>query len=638
MGKRFLMGKKQIVTILFVFAFIFNGILIHLLPFNQQSQKILNRFETNHRIRIQTNNVSYVEEWYRIWGGSDYEVGYGVALDGNNDIYLAGATSTFGAGNYDALLVKYDFQGTQLWNRTWGRSSFEDLGTDVAVDGNKSIYITGYTTIFGSPEITDAFLVKYDSQGNEIWNRTWGGTGADYGNGIAVDSDNNCYITGYTNISDGNYNDAFLVKYDPQGTQLWNRTWGLPNNYDRGSGVAIYGNNHCYLIGYSWRLLNNYDAFVVKYDGNGTELWNQTWGTTNDERGRDIAVAGDHTCYLICYVSNNYGLLVKFDANGTQLWNRTWGGLDLYGSLSIAVAGNDQIFFTGSIANFGPDADEVFLVKYDAAGNWLWNRTWGSVENEHGYGIIVDGNNNTYLVGDTEGFISGWSAAFLVKFGTDSDEDGLTYDMEVLIYGSNPNDPDTDGDLIPDGWEVDNNLDLLNTTDAQDDFDGDGLTNLEEYNLGTNLDLRDSDYDEMPDGWEVTNGLDPLNITDALDDPDEDDLINIGEYRAGTDPNNWDTDGDGFSDGTELSQGTNPLDRLSNPLIRMVIITLIIVLIALFLGIVLFIRKRKRKDRKIGRTSPTNLHLSYQRWLIKVSLVIYNSLIDKKIRRIQNFS
>ncbi|MFX0043746.1 MAG: SBBP repeat-containing protein, partial [Candidatus Hodarchaeota archaeon] len=260
---------------------------------------------------------SGVQLWNRTWGGSTIskrDDAWGVTVDSLDNVYLVGETNDFGEGEEDMVLVKYDSTGAQLWNRTWG-GSLSDSGLEVAVDSSDNVYLAGRSYSFGAGE-ADMVLVKYDSTGEQLWNRTWGGTLSDEGLGVTIDSSDNIYLTGTTYSFGEGDRDMVLVKYDSTGEQLWNRTYG-GNRFDDANDVMIDSFDNVYIVGDTKSIPKiEPDIVMVKYTSSGVQLFNQTWGGDYIELCYGGAIDSADNVYLggtkDDYASMSNMLLVKF--------------------------------------------------------------------------------------------------------------------------------------------------------------------------------------------------------------------------------------------------------------------------------------------------------------------------------------
>ncbi|MCB1087562.1 MAG: hypothetical protein KDM63_10990, partial [Verrucomicrobiae bacterium] len=275
------------------------------------------------------------------------------------------------------------------------------------------------------------------------------------------------------------------------------------------------------------------------------------------------------------------------------------GGYDLLG---VNVSSSyDSDFLTvnrsGQIAvSFSKLEDLQSLGTYDFAGDG--NPTGWTYQGYSSKTALAIPTNDP----DGNGLPDQWEMSKFGAAGQDpeSDLDGDSLDVKgEYVFDTNPADPDTDDDSIPDGFEITFGMNPR-VADSGEDFDGDGLTNLQEYQGGTDPLAADSDHDGLKDkwetdhgfnlidpadgaadqdsdgmtnAWEVRHGLDYTNPADATQDPDEDDLTNKQEFDLGTDPNNSDSDGDGLNDGDEDNDGDGmpnlweigfDLDPLSN--------------------------------------------------------------------------
>ena len=175
------------------------------------------------------------EEWDRTFSKSGVNKGYSVQQTSDGGYIITGMEGPF-FGIYDVLLIKTDSEGNEEWNRTFG-GWCDTCGRSVQQTSDGGYIIAGwvYPYLFGIGS-KDVLLIKTDSKGNEEWNRTFGGSDHDCGYSVQQTSDGGYIITGYTNSSGAGESDVLLIKTDSHGNKEWAMTIG-GSNLDKGYSV-----------------------------------------------------------------------------------------------------------------------------------------------------------------------------------------------------------------------------------------------------------------------------------------------------------------------------------------------------------------------------------------------------------------
>ena len=248
------------------------------------------------------------------------------------------------AGYSDIFLVKYNSSGVKQWTRQLG-TGYHDYGYGVAVDPSGNAFVTG-ATVRGLAEGTSlvnstpvTFLVKYNSSGTKQWTKQVGEGAYNKGYDVTTDSSGNAYVTGYTaGTIDGNtnqgWNDMFLMKYNSSGTRQWSKMLGTSGN-DHGNGVALDSSNNVYVTGVVDGVLDGNtsagedDIFLVKYNSSGTKQWARQHGTSQNDYGREIVIDSKGYIYIVASGyggidgnTNNSGssdiYLLKYNSSGVK--------------------------------------------------------------------------------------------------------------------------------------------------------------------------------------------------------------------------------------------------------------------------------------------------------------------------------
>lgn len=415
----------------------------------------------------------FSQNWINSAGGNSNDESYDVEVDNSGFIYTTGyvtSSSVFGGtinlttnGFSDIYISKSDSNGNFLWAKVFGGTQ-ADRGYDIAIDNSGNIYITGYfigTANFGSVTLTsvgnsqDIFILKLDTNGNVIWAKSEGGNEGETGYGVTVDNLGNVIITGQfkgnAQIGLNNFSssidpitglpafDMFVSKYDSLGNNLWS-IQGVAKYDDRGLALKTDQNNNIYITGQFSDTLtiagatHNNTIFnagmLLKLDALGNEVWFKRLGATQtlvydveiDNNG-DVYITGDFMGQMaiissngINFLNGNYTyriFLIKFTPSGDIIWMQEDDSDSPISSSALTLDSNQDPYISGTFkCVFNEYADtlgsglfnsvgynDVFITKYDKLGKRKWMKQYGGPLDDYCSGIAISQINNPIISG-----------------------------------------------------------------------------------------------------------------------------------------------------------------------------------------------------------------------------------------------
>jgi len=348
-----------------------------------------------------------------MFGGDESDEGNSVQQTTDGGYIVLGTTRSYGNGESDILLVKIDNVGNEEWRKTFGGIN-RDEGNSVQQTTDGGYIISG--TTFVKQFNPDLWLIKTDSNGEEEWNKTFGGNRGDYGGSVQQTSDGGYIFIGSFFSVEKNQ-DIWLIKTDSNGEEEWNKIFGQEGNFEMGYSVQETSDGGFILLG------EDYDTksmgYLIKTDSQGIEEWsNNKYDSVFGTYVQQTTDGGYIFTGFTTSGSYSYILLIKTDSNGNEEWNQTYGGGGGDGGNSVQQTTDGGYIITGWTGSFGKGSTDVWLIKTNSQGTEEWNKTLGGSSQDDGSSIQQTSDGGFVIIGKTESFGSGDYDIWLIK--TDS--------------------------------------------------------------------------------------------------------------------------------------------------------------------------------------------------------------------------
>jgi hypothetical protein len=357
------------------------------------------------------NDTTYIHTF----GGANDEKILQIKETLGNTFISVGYTGTYGNGNSDVYLLKTDSVCNKIWSRHIG-SSGVDWGYSITPTSDNGLAIAGYTNSYGAGGY-DVLLIKTDSIGEVLWQKTFGGTDWDFGYSIKETSDGGLLIAGKTYSSGAGGADAYIIKTDNLGNLEFEKTYGGPGK-EAANDIIIDSDGNYVFIGETSSSSNGQtDLLLQKINSSGDEIWTKSFGDSLNEVGYSLVQTQDFG-YAMAGYCESYSpegdkqiYTLKASSSGNFMWQHIHGRASLPDEAkTVFELPSGRLFYSGYTSN-GAGGTDVFAFMASSSGWWTpASASYGSVKNEIAYSGLYASNKSFYLAGFTESPL--WSSGF----------------------------------------------------------------------------------------------------------------------------------------------------------------------------------------------------------------------------------
>ncbi len=371
-------------------------------------------------------NAAAFEQWNRTFGGAAEDRANSVQQTSGGYVIAGQLKSLYRdvllPANIDAWIIKTDWNGSLQWERTFGGVFDDDKANYIQETRDKGYILAGSTsaTGYGAGSDIDAWLIKTDINGSQMWKKTFPGEKDAIANAVKQTSDGGYVIAGKYSYST-DISSAFLIKTDDKGTQIWSKTFG-ENNDAKSVWQTIDGG---YVLAGFKRLsldsgMTQTDAALIKVDPNGDKQWSKEFGGKKDDFINSVQQTSDDG-YVLAGNTRSSGeggsdaWLIRINDKGDEQWRKTFGGNGDDSVNSVQETSDGGFILAGSTDLYGTGKTDAWIIKTDKNGTQQWRRILGGKDSDWILSVRQTSEGEFILAGVTYSYGNGSADAWLIK-------------------------------------------------------------------------------------------------------------------------------------------------------------------------------------------------------------------------------
>jgi hypothetical protein len=328
-------------------------------------------------VYLMKTNSSGDTLWTSTFGDEYSDVGQSVQQTADDGYILTGATNSYDPewGAYDIYLLKSDADGNEDWHKVirydQDLPGTEEWANSVKTTSDGGYVLAGEINDYDPDKWNEALLIKTDANGNVLWKKLFGGSGRDGAKSVQQTTDGGYIIAGFTGSFGVELRDVYLIKTDAGGNQVWSKTFG-GSGYDGATSVCQTFDGGYIIAGY----LNSLDIYLIKTDANGNEVWSKTFGGEQVDIAHSVQQTSDGG-YIIAGFTESYAeggedvYLIKTDSDGNEVWSKTFGGPDDDCGYLVQQTSDGGYIIAGYKGSYGATKDDVYLIKVKPDGSGI---------------------------------------------------------------------------------------------------------------------------------------------------------------------------------------------------------------------------------------------------------------------------